>query len=381
MDKKKQEDEEFEAGMLAFALEMASSSKSLPYASRRLPLVTGLQWVEEKEQDLKAFYAMFRMRRSVFYPLHDLLVEKYGLKSTSNISSKEALALFLWTLGTTQTTDNVADRFAHSRSVTNKKFHEVLECVDRMAGDYIRPMDPSFFEPHPILRKTRFWPHFKNAIGAIDGTHIRVVVPKELEPQHRNRKGYTSENVMAVCDFDMRFTFVVPGWPGSVHDIHVWSDAIVRYEHFPQPPTDKYYLFDSGYPNRVGYLAPYKGQRHHVPDFQQHPPMGRYETFNHRHSSLRNVVERSFVVLKMKWRILQGIPRYKPETQKMIITACMCLHNYIRDSKLRDEHFDKFDNDAYVQPPQPFTGANALPPEDDGTMAATREAIAVSLVP
>ena len=76
MDKKKQEDEEFEAGMLAFALEMASSSKSLPYASRRLPFVTGLQWVEEKEKDPKAFYAMFRMRRSVFYPLHDLLVEK-----------------------------------------------------------------------------------------------------------------------------------------------------------------------------------------------------------------------------------------------------------------------------------------------------------------
>ena len=85
----------------------------------------------------------------------------------------------------------------------------------------------------------------------------------------------------------------------------------------------------------------------------------------------------------MKWRILGdgGIPRYKPETQKMIVTACMCLHNWIRDSKLRDEHFDKFDNDAYVQPPLPFTGANALPPEDDGTMNAVREAIAASLVP
>ena len=57
----------------------------------------------------------------------------------------------------------------------------------------------------------------------------------------------------------------------------------------------------------------------------------------------------------------------------MIVTACMCLHNWIRDSKLRDEHFDKFDNDAYVQPPLPFTGANALPPEDDGTMNAIRD--------
>ena len=123
--------------MVAFAMDVASSSVTLPYAPRKLHLVTGLQWVEEKEKDAKSFYAMFRMRRSVFRTLHDLLVQKYGLESTSNISSKEALAQFLWTVGTCQTTDNVADRFAHSRSVINKKFHEVLECVDRMAGDYI----------------------------------------------------------------------------------------------------------------------------------------------------------------------------------------------------------------------------------------------------
>src|SRR4051812_9842966 len=64
------------------------SSKSLSYAPRRVPLVTGLQWVEEKEKDPKPFYAMFRMRRSVFYPLQALLVEDYGLESTCNISPK-----------------------------------------------------------------------------------------------------------------------------------------------------------------------------------------------------------------------------------------------------------------------------------------------------
>ena len=47
----------------------------------------------------------------------------------------------------------------------------------------------------------------------------------------------SSKEALAMCDFDMRFTFVVPGWPGSVHDTRVWSDAIVRYDHFPQPPT------------------------------------------------------------------------------------------------------------------------------------------------
>jgi hypothetical protein len=232
---KDEEDEEFEMCMVAMGCHLRWREK-VPYAPRRLPIMTGLQWVEDKERDGRRFYSMFRMRRSVFYPLLDLLVEKYGLKSTCNMSSKEALAQFLWTLGSRQSTDNVSDRFEHSRSTINKKFHEVLECVYRMAGDYIRPKDPTFTQVHPKLRGRKFWPHFKNAIGAIDGTHIPCIVPEQDQPKYRNRKGVTSQNVMAICDFDMRFTFVVAGWPGSVHDTRVWTDARVEYDNYPHPP-------------------------------------------------------------------------------------------------------------------------------------------------
>jgi hypothetical protein len=31
--------------------------------------------------------------------------------------------------------------------------------------------------------------------------------------------------------------------------------------------SGKYYLVDSGYPNRTGYLAPYKGSTYHLPEF------------------------------------------------------------------------------------------------------------------
>jgi hypothetical protein len=42
---------------------------------------------------------------------------------------------------------------------------------------------------------------------------------------------------MAVCDFDMRFTFVVTGWPGSVHDTRVLQDTLITYaDRFPHPP-------------------------------------------------------------------------------------------------------------------------------------------------
>ena len=65
----------------------------------------------------------------------------------------------------------------------------------------------------------------------------------------------------------------------------------------------------------------------------------------------------------------------------MIITACMCLHNYIRDSKLRNEHFDMFDRGQYVQGDNPSTSADVQAPVDDGTMGTIRDAIAVSIVP
>jgi hypothetical protein len=77
----------------------------------------------------------------------------------------------------------------------------------------------------------------------------------------------------------------------------------------------KYYLVDSGYPNRNGFLAPYKGQRYHISEWEHHQPVGSKEVFNQTHSSLRNMIEQSFGVLKMKWRILLDLPSYPIEKQ------------------------------------------------------------------
>ncbi|KAL6629318.1 hypothetical protein ACP70R_029083 [Stipagrostis hirtigluma subsp. patula] len=138
----------------------------------------------------------------------------------------------------------------------------------RLGADNIKPLDPDFPTIHPRLRQSRFRPYFNGCIGAIDGTHIPVVVDNDKVAQYICRKGYTSQNVLAVCDFDMRFTFVLAGWPGSVHDMRVFRDATTKYtEKFPHPPEGKFYLVDSGYPNKPGYLAPYKGTKYHLPEF------------------------------------------------------------------------------------------------------------------
>jgi hypothetical protein len=157
---------------------------------------------------------------------------------------------------------------------------------------------------------------------------------------------------MAVCDFDTRFTFVVAGWLGSVHDMRVFKDAIGKYgDRFPHPREGKFYLVDSGYPNQICYLAPYKGTKYHLPEFRQGPmPRGRKENFNYAHSSHRNVIERSFGVLKMKWRTLLDLPRYPMAKQSRIIMGCMALHNFIRESFLGDTDFELCDHDENYVP-------------------------------
>ena len=50
--------------------------------------------------------------------------------------------------------------------------------------------------------------------------------------------------MLAICDFDMRFTFVVVGWPSSVHDMRVFNDALEKYSgKFPYPPEGIHVLY------------------------------------------------------------------------------------------------------------------------------------------
>ena len=113
----------------------------------------------------------------------------------------------------------------------------------------------------------------------------------------------------------------------------------------------KFYVVDSGFSNQPGYLAPYKGTKYHFQEYNQGPPpRGKKQTFNHRHSQIRNAIERSFGVLKNKWRILLHMPSYPPPKQSQIISACMAIHNYIRESKLEDRDFQECDDDEEFIP-------------------------------
>jgi hypothetical protein len=100
----------------------------------------------------------------------------------------------------------------------------------RLTFHFVRPNDPLFATVHPRLQEPRSWPHFRDCIGPIDSTNIKENVPTSEKPKYIGRHGYTSQNVMGICDFDMWFIFVVTSWPGSVHDTRVLLDTQLTYK-------------------------------------------------------------------------------------------------------------------------------------------------------
>jgi len=55
------------------------------------------------------------------------------------------------------------------------------------------------------------WPHFKDCIGAIDGTHILATPPPQDYVRYIGRSRSATQNVMAEVDFDMCFTYACIG--------------------------------------------------------------------------------------------------------------------------------------------------------------------------
>ncbi|KAL6588137.1 hypothetical protein OROMI_001115 [Orobanche minor] len=233
---------------------------------------------------------------------------------------------------------DAADVFEHSISTISKYFKKVLDALVTLSYDIVRPHADLSMVPPEIMNNSSYWPFFEDYIGALDGTHIQAIISDNEGIPFRGRKGTKTWNILACCSFDRIFTFINVGWEGSVHDITVWVDSLTQSKYgFSHPPTGKYYLVDSGYPNITGYLSPIMDPnvRYHIPDFKKKRVLrGMSEQFNYRHSSLRTTVARAFDNLKKRWKILHTMPQIKVTYQVYVIVATFTLHNFIRMCKL-----------------------------------------------
>jgi hypothetical protein len=63
------------------------------------------------------------------------------------------------------------------------------------------------------------------------------VIGVDKKIPYLGRKGVPTQNVMAACDFDLLFTFVMTGWEGAAHDTRIFLETIrMNSVNFPKPP-------------------------------------------------------------------------------------------------------------------------------------------------
>ncbi|KAK1570322.1 hypothetical protein Q3G72_000153 [Acer saccharum] len=203
------------------------------------------------------------------------------------------LGTFLLIVGQNSRYCQTRNTFGRSHFTTSNNFNKILKALNTIATEMMAKPGPTV--PAKIRESTRFYPYFKDCIGAIDGTHIPALITGHDVSSYRDRHGIISQNVLAACNFNLEFIYVLSGWEGSAHDSRVLNDALSRRNGLKVPPG-KYFLVDCGFPNRRQFLAPFRGVRYHLQDFGGHgrAPENENELFNLRHSSLRNVVERIF---------------------------------------------------------------------------------------
>ncbi|XP_042477648.1 protein ALP1-like [Macadamia integrifolia] len=195
---------------------------------------------------------MIRMSRKAFFNLCQVMRAKGLLYDTINVQVEEQVVIFLYAIGHNVKNRVLLHLFGHSGETISRYFNLVLGAVLKLYPVLLKP--PSTITHERIAGNYKsFYPYFKDCIGAIDGSHIPAWVPIAQHQTFRDRKGNISQNILAVRDFDMKFTYILSGWEGPTSGSRILDDAIHREGEAKLPvPRGKFYLVDAGFTNQKG---------------------------------------------------------------------------------------------------------------------------------
>ncbi|XP_047178584.1 uncharacterized protein LOC124845524 [Vigna umbellata] len=285
---------------------------------------------------------IIRMSPEAFINLCDKLRSTELVKDTIRSTVEQQVAQFLHIIGHNVKNRSVAFFFHRSGSTVSRHFHNVLDAILTLESKFL--IQPSGNEVHPhVFNNNRFYPYFKDCLGAIDGTHVRVNVPRCEAPRFRGRKDWPTQNVFAACDFDMKLTYVLAGWEGTASDSRIFKNALDR-DDLLLIPQGKYYLGGAEFMLKSTVLTPYRG---------------------------------NFWLLKKRFPIIASgtEPHYGLETMTDIILACCILHNFLRGVDSDDSLLDEVDNELNEREDHNVSSSQVR--EDDHTISSSiRDSIA-----
>ncbi|PHU25394.1 hypothetical protein BC332_03726 [Capsicum chinense] len=139
------------------------------------------------------------------------------------MSSNEKLAIFLNILAHHEKNRSIKVDYIRSGWSVSQAFNECLCAILKLTPLLL-------VNPKPILKDETEdrWKWFEGCLGALDGTYIPIRVPTQYKPRYMTRKREIATNILGVCDRNLNFRYMLPGWEGSAADGHVLRDAIAE---------------------------------------------------------------------------------------------------------------------------------------------------------
>lgn len=149
-----------------------------------------------------SFHSNFRMSRECF----SYIVREIGPKLMRNdtqfklaIPVEKRIAIGIKVLATNMEMINVGQLFGVGTTSVWRCFHDFVDCVNGILMPKHLKM-PSHAEFRSIATKFERKFGFPMTVGAVDGCHIPIKVPKDQAASYYNYKGWHSSLCLAICD-------------------------------------------------------------------------------------------------------------------------------------------------------------------------------------
>ena len=294
------------------------------------------------------FKQQLRVRKPTFQILLNILAPRLARQDTAMhdcIPQEKVLAIGLYRVAHGNSYVSIGPAMNVGKSTVIEAVQDVVNALFDVRNQYIK-FPRTAAETAACIQTFRDFTRSElvNVAGAIDGTHIRIIAPKENAVDYFSRYQQHDMIVQGVVDGTGKFIDAVCGFPGSAHDARVLRNSNLYDEAergaILQEPcvniggTDirPYLVGDSAYPQAPWLIKPFpEGTRDHEEI-----------TFNKELSRARVTVERAFGILKSRWRVLQKRLDSSLAFAIKTTVACIVLHNICIDSN--DDWDDDDDN-------------------------------------
>lgn len=305
---------------------MAAQFVFMNAAPPRAETIYNDEYVDPFSWNDDRFGKEFRMTKEEVNDLAEMLYD--DMKSCGSrgcdLTVHQKILISLKTLGSGSFQNTSKDFISISQPTVSRVLDSFLSAIVKRVHQFIY-MPRNSEELDKVKQDIYKIARFPGVAGLIDCSQIPIIAPsRDVEYMFVNRKKFHSINTQAICDADAIYMDIVAKWPGSHHDSFILNTSAISDRFAEGEFGDKSWLIgDSGYGLKSWLMTPINKPR----------PTDAEKEFNKSLTKTRCVVERSFGILKSRWRILDhtgGAMCYKPEKVCRIILACCILHNICR---------------------------------------------------